>query len=115
MALPRTYPIEDPLAQVLELIGDRWTLLVLREVLDGRSRFRDIRERLGLASNVLADRLQRLTAAGLLTREPVPGDNRGHAYRPGERAVQVRAVISALHDLHGAAGAAAGRADGIGG
>jgi DNA-binding HxlR family transcriptional regulator len=65
----------------VEAFGDRWTLLVLRDVMFGNRRyFRELFESSdeGIASNILADRLKRLVAAGLLTRAQV---------RPGQRAM----------------------------
>jgi len=56
------------LARAFEAIGDRWTLLVLRSALYGVRRFDDFASELGAPRTVLADRLKRLTAAGLLAR-----------------------------------------------
>jgi DNA-binding HxlR family transcriptional regulator len=67
--LPRTYPEENcSIARSLEILGDRWTLLVLRDALRGISRFDALQAGLGLAKNVLADRLERLVGAGILDR-----------------------------------------------
>jgi DNA-binding HxlR family transcriptional regulator len=100
-----TYRLEDPLAYALEQIGDRWTLLIVRELLAGRTRFEELCDRLGIARNILARRLQRLTADGLLIREPVVGDRRAHAYRPAVCAAQLAAVTTALEDFHRVAAA----------
>jgi len=53
------------IARTLEMIGDKWTLLVVREAFWGRTRFADFRERLGVAPDVLTDRLGKLVAAGV--------------------------------------------------
>ncbi|WP_414687694.1 winged helix-turn-helix transcriptional regulator [Mycobacterium sp.] len=67
--LPRTYEHQVcSIARSLELIGDRWTLLIVRDALRGVRRFDDFRARLGVAHNVLSDRLSRLTEAGVLER-----------------------------------------------
>ncbi|WP_375489575.1 winged helix-turn-helix transcriptional regulator [uncultured Mycobacterium sp.] len=67
--LPRTYEHQVcSIARSLELIGDRWTLLIIRDALRGVRRFDDFRARLGVAHNVLSDRLSRLTEAGVLER-----------------------------------------------
>jgi DNA-binding HxlR family transcriptional regulator len=67
--LPRTYEGQDcSIAATLEIIGDRWTLLVLREMFLGNRRFDDVQRRLGVARNVLADRLARLVDEGILER-----------------------------------------------
>jgi DNA-binding HxlR family transcriptional regulator len=56
------------IARTLELVGDRWTLLVLRDVVLGNHRFDQLLRSLGVASNVLTDRLNRLVAEGILER-----------------------------------------------
>jgi len=59
-----------PVAKTLELIGDRWTLLVVRDLLPGTRRFQDLLESLpGLAPNILSDRLKLMEQHGLIARE----------------------------------------------
>ena len=58
------------IARTLELIGERWSILVIREVFSGRRRFSEMQRTLGVARNVLANRLQRLVDAGILERRP---------------------------------------------
>ena len=55
-------------ASALETVGERWTMLVIREVLQGRRKFAEMQRVLGVARNVLANRLQRLTDEGILER-----------------------------------------------
>jgi DNA-binding HxlR family transcriptional regulator len=67
--LRRTYDGQNcSVARALELVGDRWTLLIIRDAILGLSRFDQFRESLGVARNVLADRLNRLVAEGILER-----------------------------------------------
>ena len=67
--LPRAYEHQVcSVARSLELVGDRWTLLIVRDALRGVHRFDDFRARLGVAHNVLSDRLSRLTEVGVLER-----------------------------------------------
>jgi DNA-binding HxlR family transcriptional regulator len=67
--LPRDYAEENcSIARTLEVVGDRWTLLIVREALAGVTRFEDFLERLGVARNVLADRLARLVDERILER-----------------------------------------------
>jgi DNA-binding HxlR family transcriptional regulator len=69
-----------PINAAIEVFGDRWSLIVLRDIVFGDKRyFRELQAGSleGIASNILADRLKRLVASGLLTREDV---------RPGQRA-----------------------------
>jgi DNA-binding HxlR family transcriptional regulator len=67
--LPRAYANEHcSIAATLEIVGDRWTLLILREASVGVRRFADFQARLGLARTVLSDRLGRLVEDGILER-----------------------------------------------
>ena len=69
--LPRTYDNQVcSLARALELVGDRWTILVIREAFFGTRRFDDFQRRLGCARNVLTDRLNRLVDEGLFRKVP---------------------------------------------
>jgi len=68
--LPRTYDAQNcSLARTLEIVGERWTLLILRDAFLGFRRFDDLQERLDVSRTVLAGRLARLVDEGLLTRE----------------------------------------------
>ena len=67
-------------ALALQLIGDRWTLLIVRDAMYGVRRFQDFQASIGLAKNVLADRLGKLVGGGVM--EPVPlGAGHWHEYR----------------------------------
>ncbi|CAN5734560.1 MAG: winged helix-turn-helix transcriptional regulator [Ilumatobacteraceae bacterium] len=69
----RSYDQYCPVAVALDAIGDRWTLLILRELLHGDRRFTDLRNALsGVAPNLLADRLRELEAQGLVERRELP-------------------------------------------
>lgn len=61
---------ECSLARAMEVVGERWTFLVLREAFTGVRRFEDMQRHLGIARNVLADRLARLVEHGVLERRP---------------------------------------------
>jgi DNA-binding HxlR family transcriptional regulator len=68
--LPRTYEGQAcSIARALEVLGERWTLLVLRESFRRVRRFEDFQRNLGIARNVLTDRLARLVDEGILRRE----------------------------------------------
>src|SRR6204780_78341 len=71
------------IARSLELVGERWTILVLRDVFLGRRRFDQIRQSLGGARNVLASRLARLVGEGILEKVPSRGPAPPGAARPG--------------------------------
>ena len=79
------------IADTLGLVGERWTLMIIREVLLGRRRFREIQRRTGVAPNILADRLQTLVEAEILRRV---GDE--PEYRPTRKAVDLQPVLLML-------------------
>jgi DNA-binding HxlR family transcriptional regulator len=59
-----------PIADALDLIGDRWSLLVIREIGFGVHRFNDIQRHTGMPRDRLADRLRKLETAGIIARRP---------------------------------------------
>jgi DNA-binding HxlR family transcriptional regulator len=65
----KSYNQVCPMATALDIIGDRWTILILRELLGGSARFHELRDGLpGIATNLLAERLRRLEADGIVRR-----------------------------------------------
>jgi DNA-binding HxlR family transcriptional regulator len=71
IVLNHDYPGQTcSIAESLEVIGERWSLLIVRDVLNGNRRFGEIQGSLGVARNVLSSRLQRLVAEGILERRP---------------------------------------------
>ncbi len=87
-----------PVARGLSVIGDRWTMLVLRDCFLGLRRFEQIQERLGITRHVLADRLRKLEAAGVLRREPYQERPVRHEYRLTERGKALYPVLVSLID-----------------
>lgn len=67
-------------ARALDFLGDRWALLIIRDVLFGIRRFDDFASHLGIARTVLTDRLKRLVEAGVLEQVPLKLDGRRHGY-----------------------------------
>jgi DNA-binding HxlR family transcriptional regulator len=65
-----------PVARALDLVGDRWSLLVVRDAMDGARAFTDFQQRTGIARNILTDRLRRLVDRGILDRHPAPSGRR---------------------------------------
>lgn len=62
-----------PVAATLDILGDRWTLLIIRDLFSGKTRYRDlISSPEKIATNILAARLETLTSAGLITTKPSP-------------------------------------------
>lgn len=78
MTKDRQYEGEPcPVARALDVIGERWCLLIVRDAFDGLRRFSEFQRHLGVARNILADRLRRLVEAGILAARPVA---QGSAY-----------------------------------
>lgn len=86
------------IAGTLALIGEKWSILILRDVLQGVSRFDDFLARLQCSPAVLSARLKTLTEAGLLRRVGYrePGERERFAYRPTRAAVELMPVIVGL-------------------
>ena len=83
-----------PIAATLDLLGDRWTLVVLRDILlVHHYAFSQIAANEGIATNIKVDRLERLVAAGLLERRVDDADRRRRTYLPTERAIGLIPVL----------------------
>jgi DNA-binding HxlR family transcriptional regulator len=65
-----------PVARTLDLIGDRWSLLIVRDAMDGARAFTDFQQRTGIARNILTDRLRRLVERGVFDRRTAPSGRR---------------------------------------
>jgi DNA-binding HxlR family transcriptional regulator len=87
-----------PINLSLEVFGDRWTLLILRDmVFGGKRHFRELmRSEEGIASNILSDRLKRLVAEGMLTRSSDPTHKQKAVYSLTEKAISLVPVFAAL-------------------
>jgi len=97
--LPRTYDGQEcSIARALEVVGGRWTLLILRDALMGMRRFEEFRASLGIAANVLSSRLDQLVDAGLLQREPYSERPPRFDYVPTERGEELWPVLLELRE-----------------
>jgi len=88
-----------PINLTIEIIGDRWSLLVLRDMMFGNRRhFRELltRSEEGIASNILADRLKRLTDQGMVTRADDPTHKQKAIYSLTEKAIQLVPVFAMI-------------------
>jgi DNA-binding HxlR family transcriptional regulator len=94
----RSYDEYCSIAKALDVVGDRWTLLIVRELAQrGASRYTDLRSGLpGIATNLLADRLRELEAAGVIAREDAPPPIATALFRLTPRGEQLRPVLDAL-------------------
>lgn len=87
-----------PIADALDLLGDRWSLLVLREINLGHGRFGEIRTNTGAPKETLTVRLRKLEDAGVITREAVDGaPTSHHRYVLTTAGEDARPVLAALH------------------
>jgi DNA-binding HxlR family transcriptional regulator len=86
-----------PINLTLEILGDRWSLLVLRDMMFGdRRHFRELlnRSEEGIASNILADRLKKLMAQGMITRADDPSHKQKAIYSLTEKAIQLVPIMA---------------------
>jgi DNA-binding HxlR family transcriptional regulator len=97
MPIKRNYDQYCAIARALEVVGDRWTLLLVRELLTDPKRHTDLRAGLpGIATNVLGDRLQLLQQAGLLRRATLAPPAASTVYELTDRGRQLKPVLLAL-------------------
>ncbi|MEV8014942.1 helix-turn-helix domain-containing protein [Streptomyces sp. NPDC086554] len=124
MALGKDYAAQEcSIARALEVVGERWTLLVVRDALYGVRRYNDFLVHLGIPRAVLAARLQTLVAAGVLEKRPCAQVPSRHEYVVTERGRALWPTVRALgawgrdnfpeseplrHFLHAACGAELG-------
>jgi DNA-binding HxlR family transcriptional regulator len=95
--LPRTYDNQVcSVARTLEAIGDRWTLLVVRDLFFGLRRFDDLQHDLGVARNVLTDRLSRLVDEGIVERRLYQERPRRYEYRLTAKGLDLWPVMISL-------------------
>jgi DNA-binding HxlR family transcriptional regulator len=94
----RSYGQYCSVAKALDVIGDRWTLLIVRELLaQGPSRYTDLRRGLpGVATNLLAERLRELEQGGIVLREDAPPPIATALFSLTSRGEQLRSVIEEL-------------------
>ncbi|WP_405607689.1 winged helix-turn-helix transcriptional regulator [Streptomyces sp. NBC_00076] len=87
-----------PVQRTLDVIGEKWTLLILRDAVNGVRRFDDFHRHIGLSEAVLSDRLRKLTAAGILKTTPYrePGTRSRNEYRLTRKGWDLWPVLMAL-------------------
>ncbi len=91
------YRSDCPIASTLDLVGDKWTLLILRDMLFGAQRFSDfVASAEGMKRNILSDRLKRLTENGLVVREPYQDHPPRFDYKLTPKGAALLPVIQSL-------------------
>jgi DNA-binding HxlR family transcriptional regulator len=95
--LRRDYPGQIcSIANALEVVGERWTLLIVRDVMNGRRRFDELQKGLGIARNVLTARLQRLVDEDILERRPYQQNPARYEYFLTEKGLDLWPALVAL-------------------
>lgn len=84
------------LPAALEAIGERWSFLILRGAFNGLHHFEEFQSTLGIARNILANRLGRLVQNGILARTPLPDDRRKIEYRLTTKGAELLPAVIAL-------------------
>jgi len=87
---------ECSIARALDVVGEWWTLLILRDAFRGIRRFDDFLDSLGIARNVLSVRLAKLVDHGILERRALPEHAGRHEYRLTEKGQDLQAVVISL-------------------
>lgn len=89
-------PAQCAVARALDVVGDWWSLLIVREALFGRNRFSEFQKNIGLAKNILPVRLKKLVQYDVLVMEPDTEAATSHRYILTERGHRLALVIAAL-------------------
>ena len=97
--MPKRYDQPCPVAKTLELVGDRWTLLAVRDLLRGTKRFQDLLSSLpGIAPNILSQRLKHLEKEFLVVAEAYSQRPPRFAYRLSEEGLDLAGALRLLGD-----------------
>jgi DNA-binding HxlR family transcriptional regulator len=87
---------ECGISAALEVVGERWSFLILRGAFNGLRHFEEFQTNLGIARNILSNRLGRLVEHGILRRDPDPADRRKVTYRLTEKGRDLLPVLLSL-------------------
>ena len=95
----KTYGLDCPIAKTLDVVGDRWTLLIIRDLLRGTHKYQDLLDSLeGISTNLLAERLSRLVDEGLVMRTMYSEKPPRAEYHLTEQGQQLGSVVDALFE-----------------
>ena len=87
-----------PVARAMSVVGDRWTLLIVRDCFLGKSRFQEFQSSLGVTRHLLSDRLKRLVEEGVLEKNPYSQKPLRHDYRLTEKGRDFAPALIGLKD-----------------
>lgn len=97
--MPVRQPLHEepcPVARTVDLIGDRWSLLIVRDAFDGMRRFGEFQRSLGVARNILTDRLRKLVEAGILETQDASDGSAYQEYVLTDKGTSLFTVVVAL-------------------
>src|SRR5262249_26010080 len=95
----KSYGLDCPIARTLDVVGDRWTLLIVRDLLRGTHKYQDLLESLqGISTNLLAERLARLVDEGLVVRTLYSDKPPRAEYHLTEQGEELASVVNALFE-----------------
>ena len=94
--MKRCYGRYCPISHALDLVGERWALLIVTELMHGPQRYSDLADALGVGTNILAARLRELEAAGVVSKRRLPPPAASQVYELTEYGAQLKPV---LHEL----------------
>ena len=89
-------PADCSVGRAMDILGERWTFLILRESFYGVRRFSDMQRNLGIARNILSNRLQTLVGAGILERRRYQEEPERYEYRLSEAGIDLYPAIVTL-------------------
>jgi DNA-binding HxlR family transcriptional regulator len=92
----REAALRCPIPAAVELIGEKWAFLILRGAFNGLQHFEEFQAGLGIARNILSDRLAKLVAGGILERSPDPSDRRKVIYSMTNKGEALLPVVLAI-------------------
>ncbi|HWI76809.1 MAG TPA: helix-turn-helix domain-containing protein [Sphingomicrobium sp.] len=92
----REAALSCPIPAAVELIGEKWAFLILRGAFNGLEHFEEFQAGLGIARNILSDRLSKLVAGGILERSPDPSDKRKVIYSLTEKGASLLPVMLSI-------------------
>lgn len=92
----RGYDQYCPVAHALDLVGERWSLLVIRDLMRGPKRYTDLAETLGIGTNILAARLRELEAGGIVVKKTLPPPSAARVYELTDYGRGLKSVIREL-------------------
>ncbi len=98
MSRKRFNEMNCAIAQTLDVLGDWWTLLIVRDAFFGLRRFSDFQESLGIAKNILSARLRRLVDKGILVRVDAGSTGPRHEYQLTDKGEALLPLLMALRD-----------------